>query len=166
RAGRPARIRMKVNSIVDEAIVDALYLASRAGVEVQLFVRGICGIRPDIPDLSENIEVRSVLGRYLEHSRCFVFGVEDPVTYIGSADLMHRNLDRRVEALVRLTDPAHVADVVSLFDLAFDPGTSAFVLGPDGTWNRRVHDEAGNRLRDYQSELVTRHRRRTRAGGR
>ena len=110
-------IMWKVNSIVDEQTIDALYRASRAGVRVSLWVRGICAIRPGVEDLSETVEVRSVLGRFLEHSRVFYFGnAGDPVAYIGSADMMHRNLDRRVEALVRITEPGHVEDLRSLLD--------------------------------------------------
>lgn len=156
-AGREAAIRLKVNSIVDERIIDALYLASRAGVRIQLFVRGICAIRPGIPGLSENIEVRSILGRYLEHSRVFVFsGGGDTVAYIGSSDLMHRNLDRRVEALVRLRDPEHIAEVDGLFDLAFDDRTGSFHLGSGGIWTREANGEDPI---DYQAELIRRHHR-------
>ncbi|MCQ9368918.1 RNA degradosome polyphosphate kinase [Brevibacterium sp. 91QC2O2] len=159
-AGRPARIRIKVNSIVDEALVDALYLASRAGVKVQLFVRGICSLRPGVPGLSENIEVRSVLGRYLEHSRIFVFGSgAESTAYIGSADLMHRNLDRRVEALVRLETPAHRGAVEDLFDLAFSNRTASFRLDADGAWTRHSRSESGAVLRDYQFTLIERGRR-------
>jgi polyphosphate kinase len=137
RAGRPARIRFKTNSVVDEAVIDALYLASQAGVPVQLLVRGICSLRPGVPGLSESIEVRSVLGRFLEHSRVFWFeNGGSPEAWIGSADLMHRNLDRRVEVLVRLPGADDVARIARLLDLAFAPGTSAWVLGADGAWER------------------------------
>src|SRR6476469_4454733 len=132
-AARPARIRFKANSIVDEAVIDALYLASQAGVPVQLLVRGICAIRPGVPGLSETIEVRSVLGRFLEHSRIYWFeSAGDPVAWIGSADMMHRNLDRRVEVLVRLPGPDNVEAVGRLLDLAFDDNTDAWVLDSDG----------------------------------
>ncbi|GMA91333.1 RNA degradosome polyphosphate kinase [Homoserinibacter gongjuensis] len=152
-AGRPSGIRIKVNSMVDEAIIDGLYRASQAGVPVDVWVRGICSLRPGVPGLSENIRVRSILGRYLEHSRIFHFENDgDPQVYIGSADIMHRNLDRRVEALVRLDNPAHIAETSELFDLAMDPGTSAWHLEPDGDWVRHDRDAAGEPLVDLQDE--------------
>ncbi|GAA1837899.1 RNA degradosome polyphosphate kinase [Agromyces salentinus] len=153
--GKPAGIRIKVNSMVDEAIIDALYRASNAGVKVEIWVRGICSLRPGIPGLSENITVRSILGRYLEHSRIFSFVNDgDTQIHIGSADMMHRNLDRRVEALVRLTEPAHVAEVTALFDRAMDDRTSSWHLDGDGVWTRHTVDEDGAPLDDLQAALM------------
>ncbi|MGN6782451.1 MAG: RNA degradosome polyphosphate kinase [Marmoricola sp.] len=154
RAGRPACIRIKANSVVDEAVIDELYLASQEGVPVRLLVRGICALRPGVPGLSETIEVRSVLGRYLEHSRVFWFeNGGEPAAWIGSADLMHRNLDRRVEVLVKLPTTDTVAQVGRLLDLAFDPSTSAWTLHPDGSWTRQPGG-------DLQETLISLHRRR------
>lgn len=155
RAGLPARIRIKVNSLVDEAISDALYRASQAGVSVDLWIRGICTIRPQVPGLSENIRVRSILGRFLEHSRIFWFenGTDSPRVGIGSADLMHRNLDRRVETLVVLSKPNHIAQIDTLFDLAFSPETASWWLDDTG-WHQRTVDESGQPLRDLQDYLI------------
>ena len=167
RAGRPARIQIKVNSMVDEAIIDALYRASQAGVPVDVWVRGICALRPGVPGLSENIRVRSILGRFLEHSRVFVFGNGgDPEVWIGSADMMHRNLDRRIEALVKVTDPVHRAELAGLLDLGTADDTSSWHLGPDGTWERHAVDEEGRPLRHVQELLIEsrRRERRTAAG--
>jgi polyphosphate kinase len=137
RAGEPAGIRIKANSVVDEGVIDALYLASQEGVQVELLVRGICALRPGVPGLSENITVRSILGRFLEHSRVFWFeNAGEPVAWIGSADMMHRNLDRRVEVLVRLPGADSVRAIERLLDLAFAATTSAWVLRSDGTWQQ------------------------------
>ena len=161
RAGRPARIRFKVNSIVDEQTIDALYRASQAGVPVDVWVRGICAIRGGVPGLSENIRVRSILGRFLEHSRVYWFeGGGNPEVWIGSADLMHRNLDRRVEALVQLTSPAHVAEIGALIDLGFDEGTASWHQGPDGTFVRHNKAADGTPLLDIQAYLIDLHQRR------
>jgi polyphosphate kinase len=138
RLGEPARIRLKVNSLVDEQVVDALFAASRAGVEVECVVRGMCALRPGVPGLSERIRVRSILGRFLEHSRVFAFGPDgDEEIWIGSADVMHRNLDRRVEALVRVTDEASRAELARVLDLLTSDDVRAWDLAPDGSWTRR-----------------------------
>ena len=151
RAGRPARIQFKTNHLVDEQMIDALYRASREGVQIDLLVRTFCTIRSGVPGLSENIHTRSILGRYLEHSRVYYFGNDGtPEYWIGSADLMHRNLDRRVEVLCQLSDALGVAEIREMLDLAFDPSTAAWELRPDGHWAR----SAGRA--DYQEVLAHR----------
>ena len=163
-AGKPAHVRIKVNSMVDEQIIDALYRASQAGVKVDVWVRGICSLRSDLPGVSDNITVRSILGRYLEHSRIFTFHNNgDPQVYIGSADMMHRNLDRRVEALVRVTEPAHVNELISLFELAMSDTTSSWHLGAEGEWTRHHLDAEGNPLVDLQEKTMSQVLRRRRA---
>ncbi|TQK20233.1 polyphosphate kinase [Microbacterium sp. SLBN-154] len=163
-AGKPARIRIKVNSMVDEQIIDALYRASQAGVPVDIWVRGICSLKPGVPCMSENITVRSILGRYLEHSRIFSFEHDgDPQVFIGSADMMHRNLDRRVEALVRVTAEQHLKELSDLFDLAMNDRTSSWWLGPEGEWTRHSRDEDGKALIDLQDRTMTNVQRRRRA---
>ncbi len=175
RAGRPAWIKIKVNSMVDEATIDALYRASQAGVPIDISVRGICALRPGVPGLSETIRVRSILGRFLEHSRIFAFAHADgtpqdgydfagPEVFIGSADLMHRNLDRRVETLVRVADPDHVTELVDLIDLAMDDATASWHLRPDGEWERHTTGPDGGPLADLQAVLVARQRRRPGTG--
>ncbi len=155
REGLDARVIIKVNSIVDEAIIDALYRASQAGVRVDVIVRGICSIRPGVPGLSENITVRSVLGRFLEHSRVFAFANGgDPAVFIGSADMMHRNLDRRVEALVQLAAPEDITYLMTLLDRYLDPGTASWHLGSDGEWIRHHKNDDGTPLGDVQSWLL------------
>src|SRR5690606_15099325 len=135
--------------------------ASAAGVPVDLWVRGICSLRPGVPELSENIRVRSILGRFLEHSRILAFengGTRE--VWISSADLMHRNLDRRVEAAVRLERPEHRSELWSLFDLAFNDGVSSWHLGPDGEWTRVHSTPDGEPLADLQETLIERKERR------
>ena len=159
KAGLPAWIRIKVNSIVDETVIDALYRASRAGVPVDIVVRGICGLRAGVEGLSENIRVRSILGRFLEHSRIYAFaGGGQTELFIGSADLMHRNLDRRVEALVRITDPAMVEDLEWLVTHCASDDVASWHLQPDGSWERHLFDAEGNRLEDIQDSLMARAR--------
>jgi polyphosphate kinase len=164
RSGRPARIRIKVNALVDEATIDALFHASQVGVPVDLLTRGICALRPGVPGLSETVRVRSILGRFLEHSRIFWFeNGGEPQVWIGSADLMHRNLDRRVEALVRVPRRAHVEELGALLTRSFDDNTAAWHLQADGTWQRRHVNEDGTPLSDMQEWLIAQAQRRRRA---
>jgi polyphosphate kinase len=139
RAGKPALVQMKANALVDEELVDALYRASQAGARVDLVVRGICTLRPGVPGLSEHIRVRSIVGRFLEHSRVFRFGAGQAAQWwMGSADLMHRNLDRRVEALVQVTDESAQAELRHMMELAMGETTAAFDLTGDGRWQRNA----------------------------
>ena len=157
-AGKPARIRIKVNSIVDEAITDALYRASQAGVKVQMWVRGICAVRPGVPGLSENIQIISVLGRYLEHSRIYWFeNGGTPIVGIGSADLMHRNLDRRVEAIVGISNPRHIAQIDDMLNVAFDENTVQWRLH-DQDYEVNIYKEDGTpklHIQDYLIQQTT-----------
>jgi polyphosphate kinase len=156
-AGRYARIRFKMNSLVDEQIIDELYRASIAGVEVEVLVRGMCALKPGVPGLSENIRVHSVLGRYLEHSRVFAFeNGGEPDIFIGSADMMHRNLDRRVEALVKIAQPDHIRELTQLLDLGMGKSVSVWKLDQAGNWNRSVKSQSGEQLLDMQDELMAR----------
>jgi polyphosphate kinase len=164
-AGLPSQIQFKCNSLTDEAIMDALYRASNAGVPIDLWIRGICSLRPGVPGLSETIQVRSILGRFLEHARIFAFGPaelagraksrdEAQEVWLGSSDLMHRNLDRRVELLVRVNDPAQQKKLRDLLTTGMADGTASWWLGPDGTWTRHHLDADGAPLRDLQAYLV------------
>ena len=157
RRDRPARIQMKCNNLIDEDVIDALYRASRDGVPIDLWVRGICGLRPGVPGLSPTIRVRSVLGRFLEHSRVYIFGTGengDGSVWLGSADLMHRNLDRRVELLIRVADPAQRAELRGYFAEAMNEHVASWWLGPDGTWTRHHLDDLGAPLCDLQSHQI------------
>ncbi len=162
--GTPARIQMKVNSLVDEQIIDACYRASIAGVDVDLWVRGICALRPGVPGLSDRIRVHSVLGRFLEHSRVFRFVIEgqDDVIYLGSADMMHRNLDRRVEAMVRVTSERHMRRLSKLLDTAMSDRTATWQLTGDGRWERHHLDADGEPLQDLQAGLIATYAKRRR----
>jgi polyphosphate kinase len=158
RAGEDARIQFKCNALIDEAMIDALYRASQQGVPIDLWVRGICALRPGVPGMSETIRVRSVVGRFLEHSRIYGFGTGERgavgEVWMGSADLMHRNLDRRVELLVRVAEPAQRAELRGLIDLAMDPDTASWWLAGDGTWTRHHLDASGAPLNDLQDLLI------------
>ncbi|NDB17856.1 MAG: RNA degradosome polyphosphate kinase, partial [Actinobacteria bacterium] len=156
-AGKPALIRFKCNAIVDEEIIDALYEASGAGVQVDLLVRGICALKPGVPGLSDNIRVRSQLGRFLEHSRVYLFGNDgNPEVWLGSADLMHRNLDRRVEVLVSLPRSSHVRRIATQLEDAFSGSYAMWELSPDGQWQRRDTDAQGQALPDLQAATISR----------
>ena len=171
RAGKEAWIKIKVNSIVDEKTIDALYRASQAGVKIDIVERGICALKPGVPGLSENIRVRSILGRFLEHSRIYAFCNADgpqigegpasgPEVYIGSADLMHRNLDRRVEALVRVTAPEQIDELIKYVDLQMADSTMSWHMQPDGTYMLHTKDDEGRPLVDSQEYLIRKHQRR------
>jgi polyphosphate kinase len=155
RAGSRGFIRLKLNSLLDEEFIDALYRASNAGVTIELTVRGICALRPGIVGKSENITVRSILGRYLEHSRIYHFcnsGIDE--YWIGSADLMHRNLDRRIEALVQVIEPEHQNYLDFLLRMYRDPKTAHWLMRSDGSWKRNWKNLKGEPLLDIHSELI------------
>jgi polyphosphate kinase len=155
RAGGDGRIRMKMNALVDEQVIDALYRASQAGVRVEVVVRGICALRPGAEGFSENIVVRSILGRFLEHSRVIHFNAINEF-WIGSADMMHRNLDRRVEVMAQVKDPRLTEELSGVFDSAMDPATRCWELGPDGHWTALPRE--GEKVRDHQVSIMERHR--------
>ena len=168
--GKEAWIKIKVNALVDEKTIDALYRASQAGVKIDIVERGICALKPGVPGLSENIRVHSILGRFLEHSRIFAFAnsqgpqigegpLSGPEVWIGSADLMHRNLDRRVEALVRITAPDQVQELIEYVDLQMADTTSSWHMQADGTYVRHSHNEKGDSLVDCQEYLIDKHTR-------
>ena len=151
QAGRPAGIRLKANALVDEQVIDALYRASAAGVPVHIVVRGICALKPGVAGLSENIEVRSILGRFLEHSRILHFRGSDEF-WIGSADMMHRNLDRRVEVMAQVKDPRLTGQLDDIFESALDPTTRCWILRADGSW--AASPAQGESVREHQVELM------------
>jgi polyphosphate kinase len=151
KAGRSGHIQLKTNHLVDEQLIDALYRASQAGVKVDLQIRTFCTIRSGVPGLSENITTRSILGRFLEHSRVFYFANDgNPQWYIGSSDLMHRNLDRRVEVLVPIKDRTATEHLRYCLDLVFAADTAAWDLAADGRWIRT----GGAKAVDYQERLM------------
>ncbi len=156
-AGKPAGIRMKLNSLEDENIIDALYKASEAGIKVEIIVRGICALRAGVPGLSENITVRSYLGRFLEHSRIFHFhNAGHDELWIGSADMMHRNLDRRVETLVRIVAPSSHQKLMVLLDELTSGKFAAWFLQESNEWVRQTQNSIGEDLQDLQEFLIAR----------
>jgi polyphosphate kinase len=155
RESGDGRIRLKANALVDEQVIDSLYRASQAGVRVEVVVRGICALKPGAPGFSENVVVRSILGQFLEHSRIFHFRAINEF-FIGSADMMHRNLDRRVEVLAQVKDPRLTSYLDEIFESAMDPSTRCWELGSDGKWTAAPQD--GRQVRDHQVWFMDLHR--------
>ena len=154
-AGRPSGIRFKLNSLEDEKVIESLYQASNAGVQIELVIRGICALRAGVPGLSENITVRSYLGRFLEHSRLFHFiNGGDHEVWIGSADMMHRNLDKRVETLLRITRQETKSELLKYLDSLTNENFMAWFLQSNDTWDLRSHDALGNPLNELQETLL------------
>ncbi|MGC5256692.1 RNA degradosome polyphosphate kinase [Gordonia sp. DT218] len=153
-----ALIQLKANALVDEQVIDALYRASQSGVPVEIVVRGICALRPGMVGISDNIVVRSILGQFLEHSRILYFGAQNEY-WIGSADMMHRNLDRRVEVMVQVRDERLTSELGDMFASALDPRTRCWVLQSDGSWVASPAE--GEEVRDHQRQMIRRNRRRT-----
>ena len=160
--GQPARIRFKVNALTDETIIEELYEASQRGAQVEIVARSNCMLRPQVEGLSESIRVRSIVGRFLEHSRVYAFEIGDTSkVYLGSADLMTRNLDRRIEVVVPVESPRLRQDLVALFDSAFADNASVWQLGSDGAWTRLTPSK-GERSHNHQLKLQRRARARSR----
>jgi polyphosphate kinase len=154
--GKSAKIRMKMNSLVDRECIQALYRASQAGVSVEINTRGICCLKPGVPGVSENIRVVSIVGRFLEHSRIYSFERDgEHCVYIGSADLMPRNLDTRVELLTPVRDDALCGDLVDTLDRCFADNVNSWELDDKGRWTR--HSPNGAEPRSVQRELMAAH---------
>ena len=150
-ARRPGRIIMQMNALVDAACIRALYAASQAGVEIDLIVRGICRLRPGVPGVSDHIRVRSIIGRFLEHSRIWTFaGGRRREYYIGSADLMPRNLDLRVEVVTPVTDPDLTGRLQEILDVMLADNVQAWELSEDGSWHRRQPEEGERRVATHK----------------
>jgi polyphosphate kinase len=162
KAGSAASIRIKVNSLHDEQMIEELYRASRAGVQIDVITRRICGLRPGVKDMSENVRVRSVLGHFLEHSRFFVFQRGDERRYfLGSADLLPRNLDHRIEVVAPIEARPLQTELDAIFDALLEDNAQAWELRPDGSWPR-IRPPKGKRLRSAQDHLMSRARSRAR----
>ena len=161
QAGKKGRIIAKMNSLVDAKIIKELYKASQAGVEIELIIRGICCLRPGVKGVSENIRVTSVIGRFLEHSRLFYFynGGEE-LFYIGSADWMPRNLDRRVEALVPIEAPALQSELADLVEICLNDNRQSWLMQPDGMYVQRRPEE-GEPNRSTHKVLMKKTKKRT-----
>ena len=164
-AGADARVRFKVNALTDEAVIEELYTASQHGAKIEVIARSICMLKPGVPGMSDNISVRSIVGRYLEHSRLYGFQIGDDVeVFLGSADLMTRNLDHRVEVVVPVEQPRLRQELVAIFDSSFADTASSWELAADGTWTRRKRAK-DERVHSHQLNLQRRARLRTRRAG-
>jgi polyphosphate kinase len=157
--GKTSRIRWKVNSLVDNQIIDALYDAAQAGVPIELIVRGTCSLRFSTVAKFENVRIRSILGRFLEHSRIYNFHNDGaPEFYIGSADIMERNLDRRVEALVRIDQSEHQLQLSEILDLSISERFRAWTMNRDDKWDYSKSDSEGKALEDFQEHFIERYK--------
>ena len=155
KLGLPARIRLKLNSLLDDQFVSSLYKASQAGVKIEIAVRGICALKPGMPGLSDNIKVRSILGRFLEHSRVYHFHNAGKDEYwIGSADLMNRNLDRRIETLILIKEESHKIRLEELMTLYFSDSIKRWEMNSSGGWQKHYSEIEGEKLIDIQEKLI------------
>jgi polyphosphate kinase len=157
--GKPSQIRWKLNSLVDNQIIDSLYQAAKDGVPIELYVRGACSFRMSKVAKYRNVKVRSILGRFLEHSRIYNFHNNgNPEFYIGSADIMERNLDRRVEALIRIDDAEHKAELNLVLDLSASPRFRAWEMDETDTWQYIKNGPEGKSLEDFQEYFIERYK--------
>jgi polyphosphate kinase len=157
--GKPSQIRWKLNSLVDNQMIDALYQAAKDGVPIEIYVRGACSFRMSKVAQFRNVHVRSILGRFLEHSRIYNFhNAGEPEFYIGSADMMERNLDRRVEALIRVEDPAHKSELASILELSASPRFRKWEMAEDDTWHYIKNGTEGKALEDFQEYFIERYK--------
>jgi polyphosphate kinase len=155
--GKPSQIRWKINSLVDNVMIEALYAAAKDGVPIDIFVRGACSFRMSKVAQYRNVRVRSILGRFLEHSRIYNFhNAGDPEYYIGSADIMERNLDRRVEALIRIEESDHKAELADILDLSISPRFRMWEMTEDDSWNYIKNGAEGKALEDFQEYFIER----------
>jgi polyphosphate kinase len=165
KAGKHARIRFKVNALTDEAVIEELYTASQHGATIEIVARSICMLKPGVPGLSESISVRSIVGRYLEHSRLYGFEIDEEIqVFLGSADLMTRNLDHRIEVVVPIEQPRLRQEMIAIFDSAFADTSSSWELTADGNWTRLKRSKDA-RAHSHQLNLQRRARTRTRRAG-
>lgn len=157
--GKPSQIRWKINSLVDNQMIDALYAAAKDGVPIELYVRGACSFRMSKVAKYRNVRVRSILGRFLEHSRIYNFhNAGAPEFYIGSADIMERNLDRRVEALIRIDQPEHKAELATILELSASPRFRMWEMAEDDTWHYVKNGPEGKSLEDFHEYFIERYK--------